>query len=70
MVYNNACNPRNEVVTEGSEINILDYITNFRLACTTWLEKSKMYLRPVVLQRHVLHGYTHSQYLRLYTQAV
>lgn len=53
MVYYNACNPRNEVDTEGSETNIiLDYITNFRLARTTWLKKNKMYLRLVVLQRH------------------
>lgn len=38
-------NPRNEANTEGSETNItLGYITNFRLACATWLKKSKMYL--------------------------
>lgn len=68
MVYYNACNPRNEVDTEGSETTIiLDYITNFRLAHTTWLKKNKMYLRLVVLQRLVLHGYRYSQYLRLYT---
>lgn len=50
-----AYDPRNEANTEGPETNIiLGYIANFRLARATWLKKSKMYLRLVVLQSHVL----------------